>query len=43
MNYEVISEPTFMSNTAAADKVSLALDDDFVASAYEKFDEIIVE
>ena len=43
MNYEVISEPSLYVNTAAADKVSLALDDDFVASAYEKFDEIIVE
>lgn len=43
MNYEVISEPSLYVNTAAADKVSLTLDDDFVASAYEKFDEIIVE
>lgn len=43
MNYEVISEPSLYVNTAAADKVSLALDDDFVASAYEKFNEIIVE
>ena len=43
MNYEVISEPSLYVNTVAADKVSLALDDDFVASAYEKFDEIIVE
>ena len=43
MNYEVITEPSLYINTAAADKVNLALDDDFVASAYEKFDEIIVE
>lgn len=43
MNYEVISEPSLYINTAAADKVNLTLDDDFVASAYEKFDEIIVE
>ena len=43
MNYEVISEPSLYVNTAAADKVNLTLDDDFVASAYEKFDEIIVE
>lgn len=43
MNFEVITEPSLYINTAAADKVNLALDDDFVASAYEKFDEIIVE
>ncbi len=43
MNYEVITEPSLYINTAAADKVNLALDDDFVASAYEKFDEIVVE
>ncbi len=43
MNYEVITEPSLYINTAAADKVNLVLDDDFVASAYEKFDEIVVE
>ena len=43
MNYEVITEPSLYVNTAAADKVGLALADDFVASAYEKFDDIIVE
>lgn len=43
MNYEVITEPSLYINTAAADKVNLTLDDDFVASAYEKFDEIVVE
>lgn len=43
MNYEVITEPSLYVNTAAADKISLELPDDFVASAYEKFEEIIVE
>ncbi len=43
INYEVITEPSLYINTAAADKVNLVLDDDFVASAYEKFDEIVVE
>ena len=43
MNYEVITEPSLYVNTAAAAKVNLTLDDDFVASAYEKFDEITVE
>lgn len=43
MNYEVITEPSLYINTVAADKVNLVLDDDFVASAYEKFDEIVVE
>lgn len=43
MNYEVITEPSLYVNTAAADKVGLALADDFVASAYEKFDDIVVE
>ena len=43
MNFEVITEPSLYINTAAAAKVNLTLDDDFVASAYEKFDEIIVE
>lgn len=43
MNYEVITEPSLYINTAAADKVNLVLDDDFAASAYEKFNEIVVE
>ena len=43
MNYEVISEASLYVNTAAADKIGLALDEDFVNGAYEKFDEIIVE
>lgn len=43
MNYEVITEPSLYVNTAAADKVGLTLPDDFVASAYQKFEEIVVE
>ncbi len=43
MNYEVITEPSLYVNTAAADKVGLTLADDFVASAYQKFEEIVVE
>lgn len=43
MNFEVISEASLYVNTAAADKISLALDEDFVNGAYEKFDEIVVE
>lgn len=43
MNFESITEPSLYVNTAAAAKVNLVLDDDFVAGAYEKFDEIVVE
>lgn len=43
MNFEVISKPSLYVNTAAAEKIALALDDAFVNGAYEKFDEIIVE
>lgn len=43
LSFEVISEPSLYVNTAAADKIGLALDDAFVAGAYEKFDEIVVE
>lgn len=43
MNYEVITEPSLYVNTAAADKIGLTLADDFVASAYQKFEEIVVE
>lgn len=43
MNFEVITEASLYVNTAAADKIGLALDEDFVNGAYEKFDEIVVE
>lgn len=43
MNFESITEPSLYVNTAAAAKVNLVLADDFVAGAYEKFDEIVVE
>lgn len=43
MNFEVITEASLYVNTAAADKIGLALDEEFVAGAYEKFDEIVVE
>lgn len=43
INFEVISEASLYVNTAAADKIGLALDEEFVKGAYQKFDEIIVE
>lgn len=43
LKYETITEPSLYVNTAAAAKVNLTLADDFVAGAYEKFDEIVVE
>ncbi|MDD6571060.1 MAG: ABC transporter substrate-binding protein [Thermoflexaceae bacterium] len=43
INFEVISEASLYVNTAAADKIGLALDEEFVKNAYQKFDEIIVE
>ena len=43
MKFEVITQPSLYVNTAAADKIALALDGDFVNSAYEKFDSITVE
>ena len=43
LEYETITEPSLYVNTAAAAKVNLTLADDFVAGAYEKFDEIVVE
>ena len=43
MAFEVISEPRLYVNTAAAEKVNVTLADDFVAGAYQKFDEIVVE
>ena len=43
LKFEVISEASLYVNTAAADKIGLALDEDFVNGAAEKFDEIVVE
>ena len=43
LKYETITEPSLYVNTAAAAKVNLTLADDFVAGAYERFDEIVVE
>lgn len=43
LKYETITEPSLYVNTAAAAKVNLTLADDFVAGAYEKFDEIVIE
>ena len=43
LNFEVISEASLYVNTAAAAKINLTLDEDFVNGAYQKFDEIIVE
>lgn len=43
MNFEVIEDPSLYVNTAAAEKIGLALDENFVAGAYQSFDEITVE
>lgn len=43
LNFEVISEASLYVNTAAAAKINLTLDEEFVNGAYQKFDEIIVE
>lgn len=43
MEYEVISEPSLYVNTTAADLVGITLDADYVASASESFDAIVVE
>lgn len=43
LKFEVISTPSLYVNTAAADKISLALDADFVNGAYQKFDAITVQ
>lgn len=43
LKFETITEPSLYVNTAAAAKINLTLSDDFVAGAYQKFDEIIVE
>lgn len=43
MNFEVITEPSLYVNSAAAEKVNLTLSEEFVSSAYQTFDEIVVE
>lgn len=43
MNFEVITEPSLYVNTAAAEKIGLALDSSLIDAAYERFDEIVVE
>ncbi|MCM1467058.1 MAG: ABC transporter substrate-binding protein [Alistipes sp.] len=43
LNFEVISEASLYVNTAAAAKINLTLEEEFVNGAYQKFDEIIVE
>lgn len=43
INFEVISEASLYVNTAAAEKISLTLDETFVNGAYQKFDTIVVE
>ncbi len=43
MKFEIITQPSLYVNTAAAEKIGLSLDADFVAGAYQSFDEIIVK
>lgn len=43
LNYEVITEPSLYVNTAAAERAGVTLEEDFVASAYQVFEEIVVE
>lgn len=43
LKFEVISEASLYVNTAAAAKINLTLEEEFVNGAYQKFDEIIVE
>lgn len=43
LKFEVISEASLYINTAAAAKVGITLDDEYVNSAYQRFDEIVVE
>ncbi|MCR5216173.1 MAG: ABC transporter substrate-binding protein [Lachnospiraceae bacterium] len=43
MNFEVITEPSLYVNTAAAEKIGLNLEKEFVDGAYESFDSIVVE
>lgn len=43
MKFEVITEPSLYVNTAAADKIGLTLEKEFVDGASESFAEIVVE
>lgn len=43
MKYEVISEPSLYINLAAAGKIGLQLENTFIQSAYQTFDEIVVK
>lgn len=43
MHFETITEASLYVNTEAADKIGLALSEDFVKSAYQVFDTIVVE
>lgn len=43
LEYQVIDEPSLYVNTAAADKIGLTLDDEFVGTAAETYDTITVE
>lgn len=43
MNFEIISEPSLYVNFAAAEKIGLALPENYATDAYQSFDEIIVE
>ncbi len=43
MNFEVTSEPSLYVNFAAAEKIGLALPENFRTDAYQSFDEIVVE
>lgn len=43
LNYEVINEPSLYVNTAAAERAGVSLTEEFISSAHQVFDEIIVE
>lgn len=43
MHFETITEASLYVNTEAADKIGLALSEDFVKGAYQVFDTIVVE
>lgn len=43
LEYQVIDEPSLYVNTAAADKIGLTLDEEFVGTAAETYDTITVE
>ncbi len=43
MHYETITESSLYVNTEAADKIGLALSEDFIKGAYQVFDTIVAE